>query len=75
MPISAMSAGSECRATDAMNGTKLTATTQPISPPMVDDITEKPIASPARPFSAIGNPSSAVQAAAGVPGVRSRIEA
>ena len=46
----------------------------PNTVPMNEDVAESPMAGPASPRCARGNPSSAAAALAGVPGMFSRIE-
>mgnify|MGYP006245048771 FL=1 len=75
IPIRAMSAFEDFRAIADITGINVTAMIQLDKPPTKEPYVAYPSARPASPFSAIGNPSRAVQADAGVPGVRKSIAA
>ena len=75
IPMRAISAFDDFKAMADITGIKVTAIIQLDKPPTKEPYVAYPRAKPASPFSAIGNPSRAVQAEAGVPGVRKSMAA
>ncbi len=65
-----MSKGPKRTEISANGGARVARKTHETSPPIKDDTIPNPRARPGWPFLAIGNPSSTVIMAAGVPGIR-----